>query len=133
MRHLLSVFISIDNQHLIDTISSARTLMISFIGMKTVEVAIKPNITVSLHSDTEVLDEVMVVAYGTAKKSSFTGSASTIDNKKLERRPITNVTKGLEGQTTGILTTSGSGQPGESAKVVIRGYGSINASQDPCM
>ena len=131
MSHLLFVFISIDNQHLIDTISSARTLMISFIGMKTVEVAIKPNITVSLHSDTEVLDEVMVVAYGTAKKSSFTGSASTIDNKKLERRPITNVTKGLEGQTTGILTTSGSGQPGESAKVVIRGYGSINASQDP--
>jgi len=111
--------------------SSAKTLMVSFIGMKTIEVAIKPNLVISLHSDTEVLDEVMVVAYGTAKKSSFTGSASTIDNKKLERRPITNVTKGLEGQTTGILTTSGSGQPGESAKVVIRGYGSINASQEP--
>ena len=111
--------------------SSAGTLVVSFIGMKTQEVAIKPVVKVSLHSDTEVLDEVMVVAYGTAKKSSFTGSASTIDNKKLELRPITNITKGLEGQTTGILTTSGSGQPGESASIVIRGYGSINASSSP--
>lgn len=84
-----------------------------------------------MQSDSELLEEVMVVAYGTAKKSSFTGSASTIDNKKLESRPITNVSKGLEGQATGLLTTSGSGQPGESASVVIRGYGSINASQSP--
>ena len=99
--------------------------------MQKQEVAIKPNIKVLLKSDTEMLDEVMVVAYGTAKKSSFTGSASVIDNKKLERRPITNVTKGLEGQTTGVLTTSGTGQPGESASVVIRGFGSINASKDP--
>ena len=65
-----------------------------------------------------MLDEVMVVAYGTAKKSSFTGSASTISNEKLELRPITNLTKGLEGQA-------------EDASIVIRGYGSINASQDP--
>ena len=78
-----------------------------------------------------MLDEVLVVAYGTAKKSSFTGSASTISNEKLELRPITNLTKGLEGQATGLLTTSGSGQPGEDASIVIRGYGSINASQDP--
>ena len=111
--------------------SSAKTLMISFIGFRTQEVAVKSQVNVVLKSDAEVLDEVMVVAYGTAKKSSFTGSASNIDSKKLELRPITNVSKGLEGQTTGLLTTSGSGQPGESAKIVIRGYGSINASQNP--
>ena len=111
--------------------SSAKTLVISYIGMTTQEVAIQPNVEVRLHPNTEVLDEVMVVAYGTAKKSSFTGSASTIDNKKLESRPITNISKGLEGQATGVLTTSGSGQPGESASVVIRGFGSINASQNP--
>ena len=105
--------------------------MISYIGMQTQEVAIAPNLRVRLLSDTEVLDEVMVVAYGTAKKSSFTGSASTINNEKLELRPITNVAKGLEGQTTGILTTSGSGQPGEGASIIIRGFGSINASQSP--
>ena len=111
--------------------SSAKTLVVSYIGMKTQEVGIKPNVRIVMQSDSELLEEVMVVAYGTAKKSSFTGSASTIDNKKLESRPITNVSKGLEGQATGLLTTSGSGQPGESASVVIRGYGSINASQSP--
>jgi TonB-linked SusC/RagA family outer membrane protein len=112
-------------------ISSAKTLVVSYIGMQTQEVGIKPVVKIVLKNDSEVLDEVMVVAYGTAKKSSFTGSASTIDNKKLERRPLTNVTKGLEGQTTGVLTTSGSGQPGSAASVVIRGYGSINASATP--
>ena len=111
--------------------SSAGTLVISFIGMQSQEVKIKPNVKVVLKSDAEVLDEVMVVAYGTAKKSSFTGSAATISGDKIESRPITNVTKALEGQSTGILTTSGSGQPGESASVVIRGFGSINASQNP--
>ena len=105
--------------------------MISFIGLQTQEVDIQPVVKVVLHTDSEVLDEVMVVAYGTAKKSSFTGSASVIGGDKIESRPITNVTKALEGQTTGVLTTSGSGQPGESASIVIRGYGSINASQDP--
>ena len=111
--------------------SSAKTLMISFIGMKTVEIGIAPQLTVYLKTDSETLDEVMVVAYGSAKKSSFTGSAANIDQKKLELRPITNVTKGLEGQSTGILTTSGSGQPGSSASIVIRGFGSINASSNP--
>ena len=99
--------------------------------MQTQEVKIQPRVKVVLRSDAEQLDEVMVVAYGTAKKSSFTGSAATISGDKIESRPITNVTKALEGQSTGVLTTSGSGQPGEAASIVIRGYGSINASQDP--
>uniref|UniRef100_UPI0035A06622 SusC/RagA family TonB-linked outer membrane protein n=1 Tax=Prevotella heparinolytica TaxID=28113 RepID=UPI0035A06622 len=111
--------------------SSAKTLQISFIGMKTQEVAIKPNMRVLMKPESELLEEVMVVAYGTAKKSSFTGAASTIDGKQLETRPVTNVTKSLEGQSTGVITTSGSGQPGSGASVVIRGYGSINASQTP--
>ena len=124
-------FSHIEYQSFIKGKSSAKTLMISFIGMKTVEIGIAPKLEVYLKTDSETLDEVMVVAYGSAKKSSFTGSASNIDNKKLELRPITNVTKGLEGQSTGVLTTSGSGQPGSSASIVIRGYGSINASSDP--
>ncbi|MCQ2245208.1 MAG: TonB-dependent receptor [Bacteroidaceae bacterium] len=111
--------------------SSAKTLVISYVGMKTQEVAIKNNLNIVLKGDAEVLDDVMVVAYGTSKKSSFTGSASNVDSKKLEMRPITNVSKGLEGQATGILTTSGSGQPGSGSSVIIRGYGSINASSSP--
>ena len=71
----------------LDVPSSAKTLVISFVGMKAQEVAVKPNLKITLESDNQMLDEVMVVAYGTAKKSSFTGSASTINNEKLELRP----------------------------------------------
>ena len=60
--------------------------------MASQEVSIKQNVSIILKSDTKVLGEVMVVAYGTAKKESFTGSASVINNKKLELRPISNVT-----------------------------------------
>ena len=111
--------------------SSARTLVISYVGMKTQEVAIRSNVRVTLSTDAEVLDDVIVVAYGTAKKSSFTGSAANVDNKKLEMRPITSVTNGLEGQATGVLMTSASGQPGSTGSIRIRGYGSINASSAP--
>ncbi|MDO4949153.1 MAG: TonB-dependent receptor [Bacteroidales bacterium] len=110
---------------------SAETLSVSYIGMKTQELPIKSVMNVVLNLDAEILDEVMVVAYGTAKKSSFTGSASNVDGKKLELRPITSATQALEGQTTGVLTTSSSGQPGSSPSIHIRGYGSINASSNP--
>ena len=72
--------------------SSAKTLVVSFIGMATQEVGIKSNLQIILKSDTEVLDEVMVVAYGTAKKSSFTGSAAVVDSKKIEKRQVSNIT-----------------------------------------
>ena len=111
--------------------SSAKTLVISYIGMQTQEVAIKPNMRVMLESDTQVLDEVMVVAYGTTKKESFTGSAEVIKSEKLKERPIANVTKALDGMVAGVQTTSGSGQPGSGSSVVVRGYGSINSSQAP--
>lgn len=106
-------------------------LVVSYIGYRTQEVKAAPSLRIKLQPDAELLDEVIVVAYGTAKKESFTGSAAVVDSKKLELRPITNVSKGLEGQSTGILTTAGSGQPGSSANVVIRGFGSINASATP--
>ena len=120
-----------DGNFTLDVPAEHKHLQISYVGMETQEVRVASRINVTLESDSQALDEVMVVAYGTAKKSSFTGSASNISNEKLDLRPITNLSKGLEGQTTGLLTTSGSGQPGESSKIVIRGYGSINASQDP--
>ena len=68
--------------------SSAKTLMISFIGMKTVEVGIERNMNTLLKPDTEVLDEVMVVAFGTAKKSAFTGSAKVVDAENFLNRRL---------------------------------------------
>ena len=106
-------------------------MVVSFIGMKTQEVAIKPVVNVVLHSDAEMLDEVMVVAYGTTKKSSFTGSAAVVGADKIKERPVANVTKALEGSVAGVQMTSGSGQPGSGSSMVIRGFGSINASSNP--
>ena len=106
--------------------------MISFIGMRTQEVPVsKSHMSVVMKADNAMLDEVMVVAYGTAKKSSFTGSATIVKGDKLAKRPVANVTKALDGSVAGVLTTSGSGQPGSGASVVVRGYGSINANQNP--
>ena len=108
-----------------------KNLRISYVGMEPIEVSARSNMRILLTSDQQALDEVMVVAYGTAKKSSFTGSATAVDSKKIESRPVTNVTKALDGQVPGVMTTSGSGQPGSSAGIVIRGFGSINAANDP--
>ncbi|MDR0895350.1 MAG: TonB-dependent receptor [Prevotellaceae bacterium] len=112
--------------------SSAKTLQVSFIGMQTLDVPIKPGtINVVLKSDSEMLDEVMVVAYGTAKKSAFTGSASTIKSDKLEKRTVSNVTQALSGQAAGVQTYGDDGAPGSSATVRIRGIGSMSASNAP--
>lgn len=71
-------------------------LRVSSVGMLTQELTARPNMKITLQPDAKMLDEVMVVAYGTSKKSSFTGSAQAVSGEKLELRPITSVTKGLE-------------------------------------
>lgn len=110
---------------------SVKTLQISYVGMKTVDVAVKPHLRVILESESEELGEVMVVAYGTTKKSSFTGSASVVSGKEIEKLQTSNITKSLEGTIAGLQTTSESGQPGAAAKIFIRGVGSISADQNP--
>ena len=111
--------------------SSAKTLMISFIGMKTVEVGIERNMNILLKPDTEVLDEVMVVAFGTAKKSAFTGSAKVVDAEKLSQSQVTSVTNALAGQVAGVQLTSSNGAPGSQSSIKIRGFSSLTAGTDP--
>ncbi|WP_299230192.1 TonB-dependent receptor [uncultured Bacteroides sp.] len=112
--------------------SSAGTLVISFIGMKPQEVAIKPVVKVSLHSDAEMLDEVMVVAYGTAKKSSFTGSASVVSSEEIGKIQSSNVANALSGKVSGVQLNNVSGQPGATSPTIrVRGISSINAGNDP--
>ena len=106
-------------------------MVVSFIGLETQEVAIKPNVKVVLSSDSQALEEVMVVAYGTAKKSSFTGSAGTMNADKIATRSVSNITNAMSGQVAGVQMTSDNGQPGESAKIRIRGIGSMASSNDP--
>lgn len=110
--------------------ASAKALSVSFIGMKTQEVAVSNNVSVVLAYDDAMLDEAIVVAYGVAKKGSFTGSVSQMKAKDLQKMQVANVSKGLEGQMAGVQITSASGQPGSSASINIRGIGSLSAS-DP--
>lgn len=105
--------------------SSAKTLVISFIGMQTQEVAVQPQVKVSLRSDAESLDEVVVVAYGTAKKESLTGSISVVDSKKIEKRITTSVTGALEGSAPGVQVNNTYGEPGSAPKIRIRGIGTL--------
>ena len=111
--------------------SSAKTLMVSFIGMKTQEVAIRPKLSITLKPDTEILDEVVVTAYGTSTKGSFTGSAAVMKADKLEKRQVSNVSQALAGAVAGVQIQSANGQPGVSATIRVRGVGSINADTNP--
>lgn len=111
--------------------STNRVLVVSYIGMKTTEVTASQNMVIRLETEASELDELLVVAYGTARKESFTGSAEIIKPEIIERRTVANVTKALDGLVAGVQSTSGSGQPGSGASIVIRGFGSINASQSP--
>ena len=119
------------NFNLANVPSSAKTLQISYIGMQTQEVAIKPMVKVTLKSDAQNLDEVIVVAYGTAKKSSFTGSAAVIKADKIVSGSKESFDKALSGKMAGVRTASATGDPGSMAEINIRGVGSISASKSP--
>ncbi len=111
--------------------ASAKHLMVSYIGMDAKRVSVSGNVRVTMaYKDTE-LDEAMVVAYGTAKKSSFTGSVSEIKGDKIATMQLSNIGKGLEGALAGVQITQPTGQPGEDANIYVRGIGSILASKNP--
>ena len=112
--------------------SSAKTLQISYIGMQTQEVAIKSHVKVTMKSDSEILEEVMVVAYGTAKKSAFTGSASVVSSDQIGKIQTSNVANALTGKVSGVQLNTTSGQPGATTPTIrVRGISSINAGKDP--
>jgi TonB-dependent SusC/RagA subfamily outer membrane receptor len=106
-------------------------LSITYIGMAPTTVQAKNGMVVELYSNTQDLDEVVVVAYGTAKKSELTGAVSQVTAQQIDARPVTSVTSALEGSTTGLVVNSTYGQPGSSASVRIRGFTSINGDNSP--
>ena len=122
----------IDGKYSISVPSDA-TLVFSCLGMQEQTIAVngRTTINVAMTADVNVLDDVLVVAYGTASKESFTGSAETIRGDKLRDRPVADVSRMLDGQMSGVMTTSGSGQPGSGSGIMVRGFGSINASSSP--
>ncbi len=113
--------------------SSDKTLQVSALNFKTMDIAMGNtlNFSIRLEAGNSDLDEVVVVAYGTVKKSDFIGSAGTVSAAEIEKRPVANISRALEGNVPGVVVTTGSGQPGSGSSVRIRGFGSINATQDP--
>ncbi|GHT47133.1 SusC/RagA family TonB-linked outer membrane protein [Bacteroidia bacterium] len=121
----------IDGKFSFSVPASVNTLVLKYIGYNNAEVEAGTNVAVKLILDSSALEELVVTGYGTYKKSTFTGSASTIGAKDFEKRPLTNITNAIEGNVLGVQTTSALGQPGESASLRIRGFGSVNASNAP--
>lgn len=107
-------------------------LEISYIGMIGKSVKAAKNMKIVLDPDNHTLDEVMVVAFGTAKKSAFTGSAAVVGSEELSKKVTTNVADALVGSVPGLQLRGGTGQPGDTqGKINIRGIASMYASTDP--
>lgn len=108
-------------------------LVISYIGYHTQEVKVRKRslLRVVLKEDNQLLDEVVVVGYGTVKKSDLTGAVSGVSNRQYKNQPVQQVENILQGRTPGVEVTATSGMPGASMKVRVRGTTSINKSSDP--
>jgi TonB-linked SusC/RagA family outer membrane protein len=121
----------IDGRFSLNVPENNRILVFSLVGMKTIEQRASANMNVVMESDTKILDEVMVVAYGTAKKSTFTGSANAINQNAIKDIPVVSFEQALQGAAPGLMISSSSGQPGAQQQISIRGVGSMNASTEP--
>ncbi len=120
----------IDGQYQIATFADA-TLVFSYIGYSNVEQAVngRTSINVSMAPNAEDLDEVVVIGYGTQKKSVVTGSISQVKAEALEGQPVTRIEQSLQGRTSGVFVAANAGQPGSPATVRIRGITSLNSNE----
>ena len=112
-------------------VSANAKLEVSYIGMVTKTVKAAKNMKIVLDTDSKSLDEVMVVAYGTEKKSAFTGSAAVVGASEISKVQVTNVVDALKGKAAGVQMIKASGAPGSTSTIRIRGISSINAGNDP--
>jgi TonB-linked SusC/RagA family outer membrane protein len=108
-------------------------IVISSIGYKNQELTMgsQSNINIVMEEDSEILDEIVVVGYGTQKKSTMVGSVSTISATDITKRPVTSVGAVLYGASPGVMATSSGGTPGDDPSIRIRGFGTINSSSSP--
>ena len=113
--------------------ASNATLEISYVGYVTqkVKVAGKSDITVVLKEDAQMLNDVVVIGYGTMKKSDISGSVATINKEQMERKVPVNVAQALQGAAAGVMVTSQDGAPGTASAIRIRGIGTINGDANP--
>lgn len=117
---------------LVNVPKSAKVLSISYIGMQTQEAAIKPTMQIVLKADNAVLEEVVVIGYGTAKKvGSLVGSVTKVNSDKISSKPSANAMDALQGQVSGLQVYTNSGEPGATSTSYLRGIGSLTADNEP--
>ena len=123
----------IDGNFSIQVDSRAKTLVFSYVGWASQEIAIgnRTSVDVSLKQEGRSMDEVVIVAYGTQVKKKVTGSISRVSGKELENKPFSSVDQMLQGKVPGLLSTSPTGQPGGIQQIRIRGIGSVTAGAAP--
>jgi TonB-dependent SusC/RagA subfamily outer membrane receptor len=126
---------SIDGSYSI-TVDGGTTLLYQYIGYRTAEWVVPDGATevehnVALDEDSQTLDEVVVVAYGTRKKGTIAGSVATVKAEKLESVPAAGFDQALQGQSPGLMVLSNSGEPSKAATFQIRGTNSINSGTSP--
>lgn len=127
------VITDIDGNYSITVTKSPATLQFSYIGMKTVEKQVNATtrINLKMENDTQLVDEVVVVAYGVRKKGTIAGSVSTVKAEKMENVPAPSFDQALQGQTPGLTVLAKSGEPSKPATFQIRGTNSINSGTEP--
>ncbi len=123
----------IDGDFAIKVKNTNATLLVSYVGMKPQEVALngRANVTVTLEDNAEVLDEVVVVGYGTMKKSDLAGASTSLGEDAMKGSVITNLDQSLQGRATGVQAVATSGAPGSSSSIRVRGQATINANAEP--
>lgn len=124
-----------DGNFTLDVPSNGKQLEISYVGMKKVEVGVSSRVKAVLESDSQALDEVIVVGYGSAKKvGTVIGSVANVTSEKIAAKPVTNVMDALQGQVAGLQIFTNSGDPGDksmSSSSYLRGVGSLTAGNSP--
>ncbi len=115
------------------SVPSNATLTVSCMGYVLAEISVngRQNIDIALNPDAQLLDETIVVAYGTAKREAVTGSVSSVKGQGLAEAPVSSVDKMLSGKLAGVQISTNSGQPGAASQIRVRGTSSINASNAP--
>ncbi len=115
------------------SVPSNATLTVSCMGYVLAEVSVngRQNLDIALNPDSQLLDETIVVAYGTAKREAVTGSVSAVKGQGLAEAPVSSVDKMLSGKLAGVQISANSGQPGAASQIRVRGTSSINASNAP--
>ena len=120
-----------DGRFEISVPDEAKTLTFSYMGKETQTLPIAQNMRVVLKEHTEQLEEVIAVAYGTASKGSYVGSAQSVKAETIEKKNTTEISKALAGEVAGVQVVNSSGQPGTNATLYIRGIGSVSSGQTP--